>query len=237
VKSERCGSIPSATCRTAHTWPSSIATTGTAKPTATAWSCACCAIRSRSRVEPATIRRNRLITTLIDHQLDPAKTLIELYHVRWEQELAIDELKTHQSAQPSMSGPMLRSQTPGGVVQELYGLLLDHYVIRKLMFEAAARLTPPRLTPPGLTPPGLTRPGLTRPGLTRQSRRMRHHWPLRRPASHRGDLICWHAENPALSDSALSRQRTARLQWYQALIGGNRNRTAAAAPATASIPA
>ena len=33
---------------------------------------------------------------------------------------------------------MLRSQTPGGVVQELYGLLLGHYVIRVLMHEAAA---------------------------------------------------------------------------------------------------
>jgi Transposase DDE domain len=81
---------------------------------------------------------HRLITTLLDSKLDPAKTLIELYHARWEEEIAIDELKTHQSNQPSFSGPMIRSQTPAGVVQELYGLLLDHFIIRKLMFDAAA---------------------------------------------------------------------------------------------------
>jgi hypothetical protein len=45
--------------------------------------------------------------------------LIVLYHERWEEELTIDELKTHQRERP-----VLRSQTPGGVVQELYGLLL-----------------------------------------------------------------------------------------------------------------
>jgi hypothetical protein len=60
--------------------------------------------------------------------------LIVLYHERWEQELAIDELKTHQRARP-----VLRSQTPRGVVQELYGLLLGHYLVRVLMQEAARR--------------------------------------------------------------------------------------------------
>jgi hypothetical protein len=88
---------------------------------------------------------HRLITTLLDSKLDPAKTLIELYHARWEEEMAIDELKTHQSNQPSFSGPMIRSQTPAGVVQELNGLLLDHFVIRKLMFEAAAEAKAPPL--------------------------------------------------------------------------------------------
>jgi hypothetical protein len=33
---------------------------------------------------------------------------------------------------------VLRSETPAGVVQEIYGLLLGHFVIRKLMCEAAA---------------------------------------------------------------------------------------------------
>jgi hypothetical protein len=76
---------------------------------------------------------HRLLTTLLDATLDPAETLIKLYHERWEEELTIDELKTHQRERP-----VLRSQTPGGVVQELYGLLLGHYVIRVLMQEAAA---------------------------------------------------------------------------------------------------
>jgi hypothetical protein len=86
---------------------------------------------------------HRLLTTLLDAALDPAKRLIELYHERWEEELAIDELKTHQRQRP-----VLRSQTPAGVVQEIYGLLLAHFVVRKLMFEAAAKekLPPRRLS-------------------------------------------------------------------------------------------
>jgi hypothetical protein len=102
----------------------------------------------RNSKEPRRVgcgKTHRLITTLMDPKLDPAKTLIELDHVRWEEELAIDELKTHQSNQPSLSGPMIRSQTPGGVAQELHGLLLDHFIIRKLMFEAAAQVNVPPL--------------------------------------------------------------------------------------------
>jgi hypothetical protein len=76
---------------------------------------------------------HRLLTTLLDETLDPAVTLIELYHVRWEEELSIDEIKTHE-----MERPTLRSQTPAGVVQELYALLIDHFIVRTLMFEAAA---------------------------------------------------------------------------------------------------
>jgi len=82
---------------------------------------------------------HRLLTTLLDAGLHPAKRLIELYHERWEEELAIDELKTHQGR------PVLRSQTPAGVVQEVYGLLLAHFVVRRLMFEAATSSSlPPR---------------------------------------------------------------------------------------------
>ncbi len=81
---------------------------------------------------PGSGEPHRLLTTLLDERLDPAETLIVLYHERWEEELTIDELKTHQRERP-----VLRSQTPGGVVQELYGLLLGHYVVRVLMQEAA----------------------------------------------------------------------------------------------------
>jgi hypothetical protein len=76
----------------------------------------------------------RMLTTLLDPIAHPAATLIELYHLRWEQELSIDELKTHQ-----MIKPLLKSQTPAGVIQEIFGLLLGHYCIRTLMFEAAAK--------------------------------------------------------------------------------------------------
>src|SRR3954452_22661021 len=82
---------------------------------------------------PGSGESHRLLTTLLDEKLDPAKSLIVLYHERCEEELTIDELKPHQRERP-----VLRSQTPGGVVQELYGLLLGHYVIRVLMQEAAS---------------------------------------------------------------------------------------------------
>jgi hypothetical protein len=87
--------------------------------------------------------KHRLLTTLLDEKLHPAATLVELYHVRWEEELAIDELKTHE-----MERPVLRSQTPAGVAQEIYGLLLAHYVLRTLMFTAArgAAISPLRMS-------------------------------------------------------------------------------------------
>lgn len=89
---------------------------------------------------PGSGERHRLLTTLLNPRLDPAKRLIELYHERWEIELAIDEVKTHQRERP-----VLRSQTPAGVVQEVYGLLLAHFVVRTLMFEAATQNDlPPR---------------------------------------------------------------------------------------------
>jgi hypothetical protein len=83
---------------------------------------------------------HRLLTTLLDAAEHPALDLVELYHQRWEIELAIDEVKTHQKERP-----VLRSQTPAGVVQEVYGLLLAHFVVRALMAEAAGREgLPPR---------------------------------------------------------------------------------------------
>jgi hypothetical protein len=84
---------------------------------------------------PGNGEKHRLLTTLLDARQDPAKTLVALYHVRWEQELAIDEFKTHE-----MERPVLRSQTPAGVVQEIYGLMLGHYVLRSLMHEAAKKV-------------------------------------------------------------------------------------------------
>lgn len=83
---------------------------------------------------PGAGQTHRLLTTLLSADEHPAPRLIVLYHERWEEELAIDEVKTHQRDQRLT----LRSETPAGVVQELYGLLLAHYVVRKLMCEAAA---------------------------------------------------------------------------------------------------
>jgi hypothetical protein len=88
-------------------------------------------------------QRHRLLTTLLSASRHPAQRLIVLYHERWEEELTIDEFKTHLRERP-----VLRSETPAGVVQEVYGLLLGHYVVRKLMVEAATTtgLSPRRLS-------------------------------------------------------------------------------------------
>src|SRR5512135_3604308 len=82
---------------------------------------------------PGTGEHQRLLTTLLDAELDSATPLICLYHERWEEELTLDEVKTHQC-----ECPVLRRQTPAGVVQEVYGLMLAHYLVRVLMQEAAA---------------------------------------------------------------------------------------------------
>ena len=75
----------------------------------------------------------RLITTLLDPQQFPIEALIRLYHERWELEQAFDEIKTHLC----LSARTLRSQTPQGVEQELYGLLLAYFAVRTLMYAAA----------------------------------------------------------------------------------------------------
>lgn len=83
---------------------------------------------------------HRLFTTLLDHRAYPAGELIGLYHERWEQELAHDELKTHQLARP-----VLRSRTPEGVEQEVAALLVAHHAVRRVMAEAALEAgVPPR---------------------------------------------------------------------------------------------
>jgi hypothetical protein len=88
-------------------------------------------------------QKHRLLTTLLDARRHPAQQLIVQYHQRWEEELTIDELKTHQRERP-----VLRSETPGGVIQEVVGLVLAHYVVRVLMCEAASqnKLSPRRMS-------------------------------------------------------------------------------------------
>ena len=88
--------------------------------------------------------RHRLVTTLLDEKEHPALELICLYHERWEIEIANDELKTHQLARLVD----LRSRTPGGVRQEIYGVMLAYNAVRWLMHEAALaeQIDPRRLS-------------------------------------------------------------------------------------------
>jgi hypothetical protein len=89
-----------------------------------------------------------LITNLLDENLYPAEELILLYHERWEHELVYDEQKTHQDPRRATKPAHLRSETPAGVIQEVYALGLGHFVTRALMFEAAQTvgLDPDRLS-------------------------------------------------------------------------------------------
>lgn len=101
--------------------------------------------------DPARVghgEEHTLLTSLLDHRVYPAAELISGYHERWEQELVFDEQKTHQDPRRATKPAHLRSETPAGVVQELYALSLGHFVVRALMFEAAGRqkLDPDRLS-------------------------------------------------------------------------------------------
>ena len=86
----------------------------------------------------------RVVTTVLNPRVAPARALIALYHERWEIELVLDEIKTHERAQRKV----LRSKTPEGVRQELYGIYLAHYAVRVLLAEAAveAEVDPDRLS-------------------------------------------------------------------------------------------
>jgi len=78
---------------------------------------------------PASEATYRIITTILDPETAPARELAALYHERWEAQSLFDEFKTHMRGG---SRVLLRSKTPDLVRQEVYGLLLAHYVVRVL---------------------------------------------------------------------------------------------------------
>jgi hypothetical protein len=82
---------------------------------------------------PGAGERHRLITDILNPDDLPAQDAPLIYHERWEEELAFDEIKTHLSDREVP----IRSKTPAGVVQEIYGLVLAHYVVRRVMHDAA----------------------------------------------------------------------------------------------------
>ena len=95
--------------------------------------------------ENGTEQVYRLITDLVDIALFPALLLAREYHMRWEIENTLDELKTHLNGRKTP----IRSKTPRLVVQEIYGWLLAHWAVRCLMFQAStdAGISPWRLGP------------------------------------------------------------------------------------------
>lgn len=78
--------------------------------------------------------RATLLTSLTDPDKYPAKELIALYHERWELEIGYDEIKTHLLSRQEA----IRSRTPDGVRQELWGIALAYNLVRVEMERIAA---------------------------------------------------------------------------------------------------
>jgi Insertion element 4 transposase N-terminal/Transposase DDE domain len=82
-----------------------------------------------------------LLTSLLDAERYSAAQVIELYHERWEIELGFDEKKTHMLERKES----LRSKTPTGVLQELWGVAIAYNVVRLIMAHVAQDIgVPPR---------------------------------------------------------------------------------------------
>ncbi len=78
----------------------------------------------------------RLLTSILDPAAAPAEDLTDAYAQRWEIESSFGELKTQQRG----AAVVLRSKTPDGVLQEIYGYLCVHYALRSLIGEVARDL-------------------------------------------------------------------------------------------------
>ena len=75
-----------------------------------------------------------MLTSLLDPAAYPAEEIVGLYHERWELELGYDEIKTEMLDREEA----IRSQTPTGVNQELWGLFLAYNLVRLEMEQIAA---------------------------------------------------------------------------------------------------
>jgi Transposase DDE domain len=93
---------------------------------------------------PGYGQTHRLLTSRLDASRYPALELACAYHERWECENTVAEIDTHQR----LVRHPLRSQKPVGVMQELYGLLIAHYAVRRIIYQAAvgAGVDPDRIS-------------------------------------------------------------------------------------------
>lgn len=67
-----------------------------------------------------------LLTSLLDAKKYPATEIVALYRERWEIELGYDEMKTELLDREET----IRSKTPDGVAQELWGILVAYNLVR-----------------------------------------------------------------------------------------------------------
>ncbi len=86
----------------------------------------------------------RLVTTLLDPTLAPAKELAVLYHERWEIEGFFKQIKSVQLN----DAKIFRSKSPVGVHQEFWAHLAVHHATTRVMTDAArhANLDPDRIS-------------------------------------------------------------------------------------------
>src|SRR5207244_9836840 len=75
-----------------------------------------------------------LLTTVLHVALLSAQEAVRLYPWRWEEESVFAEIKETLLRNRQ---PLLRAKEPTLVVQEVYGLLLGHYLVRRVMAQAA----------------------------------------------------------------------------------------------------
>lgn len=87
----------------------------------------------------AGFKTRTLVTSLLDPKLYPAREVAELYHERWELELAYDEIKT----QTLDRREAIRSQSPDRVRQEILGLMIAYNLVRREMEGMAMKLKLP----------------------------------------------------------------------------------------------
>lgn len=96
------------------------------------------------RMRAITYKRGKhppqvLLTSLRDPQRFPAQEIVELYHERWELELAYDEVKTDMFQQELT----LRSKTPLMIRQEIWATMLLYNLVRLEMTAVAKVLGVP----------------------------------------------------------------------------------------------
>jgi hypothetical protein len=85
------------------------------------------------RYQRKGFRPSTLLTSMLDAQKYPAEEVVSLYHERWELELGYDEIKTHLLEREEA----IRSRTPEGVRQEIWGIALAYNLVRVEMERAA----------------------------------------------------------------------------------------------------
>ncbi len=86
----------------------------------------------------------RLVSTIMDPRLAPAKDLAILYHERWDIEGFLKQIKSVQ-----LNGEKIfRSKSPDGVRQEFWAHLAVHYATMRVQVDAAdqAKLDPDRIS-------------------------------------------------------------------------------------------